>query len=74
MLHNFLNPLKQATVNLSEPSAPMLLVKVAPGLALAAASLDELLGFTWESRSPVQLATISDSFIAQAEWPQAKYN
>ena len=45
----------------------------APGLALAAASLDSQLGFAWESPGPAQVAAISDCFIAQAGWPQAEH-
>ena len=63
MLHNFLSPLKQTTADLS----------LAPGLALAAASLDSQLGFAWKSPSPAQVAAISDGFIAQAGWPWAKH-
>ena len=49
-----LNPLKEATAGLSEPQA----------LALALASLDSQLGFSWKTPSPVQVAAISDGFIA----------
>ena len=42
-------------------------------MVLAAASLDSQLDFTWESPSPAQVAAISDNFIAQAGWPQAKH-
>ena len=41
-----------------------------PGTALAAASLDSQLGFTWESLSPAQVPTISDCSISQAGWPR----
>ena len=43
---------------------------MAPGQVLAAASLDSQLGFTWESPSPAQGATISDCLTAQAGWPR----
>ena len=36
----------------------------APGLTLAAASLDSQLGFTWESLSPAQVVVTSDCLIA----------
>ena len=42
-------------------------------MELAAVSLDSQLGYAWESPSPAQVATISDCFIAQAGWPQAKH-
>ncbi|KAF6094687.1 hypothetical protein HJG60_011797 [Phyllostomus discolor] len=59
MLHNFLDPLRQATASRSEP----------PGLALAAASLEPQLGFTWASPSPALGTAISGGFIAYAEYP-----
>ena len=40
---------------------------MAPGPAIAAASLDSQLGFAWESPSPAQEAVMSD----QAGWPWA---
>ena len=58
-----LNPLKEATAGLSEP----------PGPTLVSISLDSLLGFTWESPRPAQVAAISACFIAQAECSQAKH-
>ena len=70
MLHNFLNPLKQATASLSEALGHS---SVAPGPALAAASLDSQLGFTWESPSPALVAAISHCYIAQAGWPWEKH-
>ena len=42
-------------------------------MALAAASLDSQLGFTWKSPSPGQVAAISDCFVVQAGWPQVKH-
>ena len=50
-----LNPLKEATAGLSEP----------PGPTLVSISLDSLLGFTWESPRPAQVAAISDCLVAQ---------
>ena len=46
---------------------------MASGLALAAASLDSQLDFTWESPSSTQVASTSDGFIAQVRWPQAEH-
>ena len=45
----------------------------APGLALAGASLDSQLGFTWETPSSAQVAATSDCFTAQVGWPWAKH-
>ena len=44
-----------------------------PGLALAVGNLDLQFGFAWKPPSPVQVAAISDCFIAQAWSPQAKH-
>ena len=50
ILHNFLNPIIQATADLSEPPVPIPLAKWPQAPALAAASLDSQLGFTWEAK------------------------
>ena len=57
MLYNFLNPIKQATAGLSDPRH----------------RTDSQLVLAWESPSPAQVAAISDCFIAQAGWSQAKH-
>ena len=72
MLHNFLNSIKQSTAGLSKLLALISLLSD-PDPALAAVSLDSHLSFAWESPSQAQVAAISDCFIAQAGWPQAKH-
>ena len=72
MLHNFLNPTKQATAGLSEP-LPSYLLLSDPGLALGAGSLDSQLGFAWESPSPAQVAAISDCSDTSGRVPGAKH-
>ena len=62
MLHNFLNLLKQAKNGLSEPQQ-----------GTSSSLPRSRLGFTWESPSPALVAAISDCFIAQVGWPQAKH-
>ena len=42
---------------------------MAPGLAIAATSLDSQLGTAWECPSPAQVAAISNCFITQARFP-----
>ena len=61
-MHNFLNPIKQATAGLTELQAPT-----------SCSQLNPQLGFGWESPSPAQVAAISDCFIAQAGWLWAKH-
>ena len=46
---------------------------MAPGLALAAASLDSQLVFAWRSLTSAQVAAILDFFIAHAGWPRAEH-
>ena len=45
MLHKFLNHFKQATTGPSVPPAPCTSCYMAPGMELAAASIDSQLGF-----------------------------
>ena len=70
-LHIFPNPLKQATDSLSDPQPQYLLLSgTRPSTSSSQPRFK--LCFTWESPSPAKVATISDCFIVQAEWPQTK--
>ena len=68
MLHNFLNSIKQAIADLSEPPAPVDL-----GPPLGSASLDSQFGFAWESPRIAQVADISVCFIGHAGWPRTEH-
>ena len=73
MLHNFLNPLKQAVTASGSPQPTIPLVEGPPSPALATTSLDSQLDFAWESLSPAQVAAISDCFKTHVGWSQAKH-
>ena len=64
---------QKATASLSEPPAKVPLAK-GPRTSTSSSQPRFTASFIWESPSPAQVAAISDCFIVQAGWPQAKHS